>query len=655
MKKFYGWGRKKSGFKAVRLASLTENSKFILREDGFIRSIGIGLDDHKSFSIVEDDIGIYYDATKPSKLEYLLNNYDFKSDNKLMEQANQALDLIRKYKISKYNNGSIIDEKYFKNSNREKILIIDQSKDDLSLKYGLAEKFNINEIIDTAISENPNADIYLKIHPDVINLKKKTELDLKKISYKCKIISEDINPISLLEHFKKVYTRTSQMGFEALIMGCKCVVFGMPFYAGWGLTDERVSCTRRNRKLNISQVFAASYILYTKYINPFSKKTSDIFDTIHSINRFKNIELKRKNKVFLFGFSRWKRKFIYPFLKEFDYKNIYFVNLNIKSYSQYSRKFGLNNNSEIYIWGSRSYPDIENFAKKNKIKTTRVEDGFIRSVGLGSDLTRPLSLTFDDLGVYYNPLKESRLERILNENIFDNNIISEAENLINLIVNEKISKYNLNGNKNFELDNSSYKKTILVVGQVDDDASIKLGGFGMNNLTLLKKVKENNPNCYIIYKSHPDVNSGNRKGHFSDQLLGDICNLNLKNVNISSLIRLVDEVHTITSLVGFEALLHKKKVVTYGLPFYAGWGLTDDMNLCPRRKRELTLSELVAGVLILYPRYIDPIDFEYCKPELLIKRIKEKRLLIDKDRNLKIYYKLRNFIIRILQKFLPKK
>ena len=136
----------------------------------------------------------------------------------------------------------------------------------MSLKYGLAEKFNINQIIDTAISENPEADIYLKIHPDVINLKKKTDLDLKKISYKCKIISEDINSISLLEHFKKVYTRTSQMGFEALIMGCKCVVFGMPFYAGWGLTDERVSCSRRNRKLNITQVFAASYILYTKYI-----------------------------------------------------------------------------------------------------------------------------------------------------------------------------------------------------------------------------------------------------------------------------------------------------------------------------------------------------------------------------------------------------
>ena len=89
----------------------------------------------------------------------------------------------------------------------------------MSLKYGLAEKFNINQIIDTAISENPEADIYLKIHPDVINLKKKTDLDLKKISYKCKIISEDINSISLLEHFKKSLYKNFLNGFWGIDHG----------------------------------------------------------------------------------------------------------------------------------------------------------------------------------------------------------------------------------------------------------------------------------------------------------------------------------------------------------------------------------------------------------------------------------------------------
>ena len=53
-----------------------------------------------------------------------------------------------------------------------------------------------------------------------------------------------------------------------------------------------------------------------------------------------------------------------------------------------------------------------------------------------------------------------------------------------------------------------------------------------------------------------------------------------------SLISLVDEVHTITSLVG--QIRHRKKVITYGLPFYAGWGLTEDRISCPRRKRKLS-------------------------------------------------------------------
>jgi len=651
-KTFYGWGRKKSGFKAIGLASLNENSTYILREDGFIRSIGLG--DYKSFSLVEDDIGIYYDATKPSRLENLLNNYDFSSDAKLIEKAKQALNLIRKYKISKYNNGLLVSKDYFKNSSRKKVLIIDQNIDDLSLKYGLAEKFHINKIVDIAIHENPNADIYLKIHPDVINLRKKSGINLKKLNNRCKIISDHINAISLLENFNKVYTRTSQMGFEALILGCECVVFGMPFYAGWGLTDDRVSCLRRKRILSLTEVFAASYILYTKYNNPFSKKTSDIIDTISTINRFKNLEIKRKNKVFLFGFSRWKHKFIYPFLKEFNFDKIFFVNPIFKSHYKYAINKGLNQNDAIYIWGSKIFPEIENYAKNNQIKITRVEDGFIRSVSLGSDLTRPFSVIFDDLGIYFNPLKESRLERILNKNSFDNHLISEAENLINQIINSKISKYNFSENINFQLDNKLYEKTILVVGQVEDDFSIKLGGFGMSNSKLLQEVKKNNPNSYIIYKSHPDVNSGNREGYLSNEFLEKFCHLSLKDLNISYLISLVDEVHTITSLVGFEALLQRKKVVTYGLPFYSGWGLTFDKISCHRRKRELSLKELVAGALIIYPRYIDPIDLEYCKPELLVERIKEQNYLLKKNIIIKTFYVFRNFFIRLIQKFFKK-
>ena len=81
--------------------------------------------------------------------------------------------------------------------------------------------------------------------------------------------------------------------------------------------------------------------------------------------------------------------------------------------------------------------------------------------------------------------------------------------------------------------------------------------------------------------------------------------------DIISWIEAVDEVHTLTSTVGFEALMRNKPVFTYGLPFYAGWGLTQDWLDCERRTATRTLEELVYAVLIEYPTYLNPKTGEY--------------------------------------------
>ncbi|MBD3843396.1 MAG: capsule polysaccharide transporter [Campylobacterales bacterium] len=278
---FVGWGRKRTG----RFASWCYKKfggTLFLQEDGFIRSIGLGVDGSPSFSIVEDDIGIYYDATTPSKLENILNSYKFSADNDLMATAREAMTLIRRYRISKYNNAPDVPEGYF-GDDRRRILIVAQTAGDASLKYGLAERFTTDEIIDAVILENPDAEIWLKIHPDVISGKKGSDIDIASARIKCRIIDEDFNPISLLEHFDAVYTKTSQMGFEALMLGKKCVCFGMPFYAGWGITDDRVRCRRRTASRSVEEVFAGAYILYSKYYNLYKNRQSNIFDTINEI------------------------------------------------------------------------------------------------------------------------------------------------------------------------------------------------------------------------------------------------------------------------------------------------------------------------------------------------------------------------------------
>lgn len=292
---FRGWGRKSTGqFASWCYAKF--NGKIRLLEDGFIRSVGLGVDGSPSFSIVEDDVGIYYDATTPSQLENILNTYDFETDTDLMKLANNAIELICKHRISKYNSAPDIEQDYFDNYGQKRILIVAQTAGDESLHYGLADQFSTDMMIDAAINENPNAAIYLKIHPDALCGKKKSDVDIEMVRKRCILIEENINPISLLEYFDTVYTKTSQMGFEALLLGKKCVCFGLPFYAGWGLTDDRVICRRRVRILKMEEVFAAAYILYTRYYNPYQKRVSDIIDTIHEIVRQRRAQLNRPIK-----------------------------------------------------------------------------------------------------------------------------------------------------------------------------------------------------------------------------------------------------------------------------------------------------------------------------------------------------------------------
>ena len=342
---FYGWGRKPSGQQAVELASKFKG-KFKLLEDGFIRSVGLGVDGAKLLSVVEDDFGIYYDATQPSRLEYILATSEFSA--KIICEARWCIDFIISNHICKYNNAPDITtaqvQKY-ELQNNSNILIIAQTHGDASLEYGLANQFSTLDMINAAINENLNSNILLKIHPDVLSGKKKSDIDIANLPSQIKIISENINPISLLKHITKVYTKTSAMGFEALMCGCECVCFGVPFYAGWGLSDDRAQIpSRRNKKLSLEQLFAGAYLLYAKYIDPYSGAPTTLKRALPQINTLKNIKLNECKKTkFLFGFSIWKRKFMFPFLG----KNLNFISTFSKNPLQQALNLGLNKDSAI--------------------------------------------------------------------------------------------------------------------------------------------------------------------------------------------------------------------------------------------------------------------------------------------------------------------
>ncbi|EAJ5192739.1 capsular polysaccharide biosynthesis protein [Campylobacter jejuni] len=648
---FFGWGRKKSGLKAMNLAKKYK-AKFILLEDGFIRSLNLGVEDSPSFSMVKDDIGIYYDATMPSKLENLLNTCEFKDEE--IKQAKKAIELIKKYKISKYNNNLDIPDNYFQ-KDEKRVLIITQTANDASLEFGLAKDFKTLDMIKDAIKENPKSTIYIKIHPDVLSGKKQSDLDLNSLPKECILITENFNPIALLEFFDKVYTKTSGMGFEALMQECECICYGMPFYAGWGLTKDKLECKRRMQKRSLEEVFYAAYILYSEYFNPYLNQKSNIFDTIQTLAKYKDIEKVNSNKLFMLGFTLWKRHFIKPFFKAKD-NEIIFLN-SIKSLVRYKLK----EDDKFFIWGKKYDENtLKNLllvkAKEQNLtnftpKVSLVEDGFIRSISLGSDLTRPFSLIVDDKGLYIDPNKPSKLEELLQNEIFDENILNRAKNIIKILLENRFSKYNGLKHENLKINAKTGQKIILIPAQVEDDASMILGGFGLSTLDLLKEVRSKNQDAYIIFKPHPDVLSGNRVGLKDETLILEFCDEIVKDCSIDSAIKIADEIHTITSTSGFDALLRAKKVFTYGMPFYAGWGLTKDKYRCERRTRKLSLEELVAGALIAYPRYINPKTKTLCEIEVCL----DIMLNLQKDYFSKKYIKLvidfKTFMLRKIRRF----
>ncbi|MDD2893153.1 MAG: hypothetical protein PHF20_04410 [Halothiobacillaceae bacterium] len=292
-----GWGRKKSGLRAER-AARRWGVPMLLLEEGFLRSYGLGAS--KALSLVTDDVGIYYDATRPSRLENMLNTGGFTPEQ--MTEAEHVLQLIRQAGLSKYNIGRQIipalsldkgleasDSSTSSARVPKRILVVDQTAGDASIRYGLASTATFSAMLEAAMDENPHAEVWVKTHPDVLAGKKKGCLDAAHHRSGIHWISENWHPHALLGHFAKVYVVTSQMGFDALLLGKPVTCFGIPFYAGWGLTDDRQTCSRRTARRTLLELVAAAYLQYPRYIHPETAKPGTFFDVAEFVARQKRM------------------------------------------------------------------------------------------------------------------------------------------------------------------------------------------------------------------------------------------------------------------------------------------------------------------------------------------------------------------------------
>ena len=119
--------------------------------------------------------------------------------------------------------------------------------------------------------------------------------------------------------------------------------------------------------------------------------------------------------------------------------------------------------------------------------------------------------------------------------------------------------------------------------------------------------------------------SGLRRGAIAPDTVQALADHVVQAAGIIDLIDIADHIETISSLAGFEALLRGKPVTCHGAPFYAGWGLTDDLAPMPRRTRRRTLDELIAIALTRYTRHVHPYERRECTALELIDGLVRQR------------------------------
>ncbi|OCX66618.1 capsular biosynthesis protein [Thioclava sp. SK-1] len=563
-------------------------------EDAFVRSVHPGRAKEPPLGLLIDPYGVHFDSSTPSLIEHLAMSEPL-DDTALLQRSRDGMARLRHSHISKYNN-------FDPNAAPPApgyVLVIDQTRGDASITYGGASARLFREMLGVAQIENPGARILIKTHPETQAGYRPGHYGPEHCDERTFLFREPISPWALLEGATAVYTVSSLLGYEAILAGHKPRVFGQPFYASWGLTQDENPVDRRRRRLTRAQLFAVSHILAPTWFDPCRKEICSFEVALDQIEADLRSWRADRHGYVATGISRWKHRHMRAFFGQ--HAPIRFRAKPI-------------NGQDWLHWSAKPLPDAQ-------ATPIRVEDGFLRSRGLGARLVPPLSLVTDTTGIYYDPTTPSELEALIAAPLPPGGR-ERADKLLRKLRQSGLSKYN-QGSPPPELPAGH---RILVPGQVEDDASIRLGcAQTSTNLALLAKTRAENPDKVIIFKPHPDVEAGLRPGAIPSDIALRYADYISEDTDPVALIAACDEVWTMTSLMGFEALLRGKPTTCLGAPFYAGWGLTHDLSPTPaRRTARPDLVHLVHAVLIAYPRYFDPVSQRSCPPELVIERLADR-------------------------------
>lgn len=599
------WGRSPYAHRGEAVAA-RRSAQLVRVEDAFLRSIRPGRMGDPPLGLLIDPVGVHFDSAQPSMVEQLLARHPL-DDSHLLSRARDGMARMQAMDLSKYN---LHDETPPPPPGY--VLVIDQTRGDASIRHAGATAASFAQMLTAARLDHPTARIVIKAHPETHAGLRPGHFTAADAGGLVSLLTASVSPWRLLEGAIAVYVVSSQLGFEAILAGHRPRVFGQPFYAGWGLSADENPVPRRTRALTKAQLFAAAMILAPTWYDPCRDRLCAFEAALDQLEA--EVRAFREDRAghVAVGMRLWKRGRLQAVFGQV--KPLIFQDDPRKAIAAAKGR-------GLLVWAGKETPALATYRPLR-----RVEDGFLRSRGLGASLIPPLSLVTDDLGIYYDPTRESRLERLIQAPLPPGGA-ARALALQARMIAAQISKYNLPGG----LPDLPAGHRILVPGQVEDDASIRLGTASVRtNLALLRAVRAAHPQAILIYKPHPDVEAGLRPGRVLLADLAGLADVVAERADPMALISAVDEVWTMTSLLGFEALLRGKPLTCLGAPFYAGWGLTSDLGPVPERRLRAmdgaplprpTLPHLIHATLIGYPRYYDPVSRLACPPEVVVDRL----------------------------------
>ena len=425
-----------------------------------------------------DRQGNHLDVSAKSDLEALLNRPTGVPD----AEVQIALEAFLGSGLSKYNDSTRHADAL---PGAPFVLVIDQLVGDASIALGGAAPSTFDAMLAAAIAENPGVPIYVKRHPRAV--KDPALGHFRELPANAKFLEDGFAISDVLDRAKAVYTVTSQVGFEAILRGIRPRVFGGAFYAGWGLSLDEMEIERRTAQHTPQSIFQRVMMEHAVWIDPYHGGLTDVLSAMRGLEARKRSHLIRAKGAVALGMKPWKRSFLGNFLGSVRYA----------SSAQRAVALATNNDLPLVVWASS--PELK--AVPESAQYLRMEDGFLRSVGLGAALRVPQSLVLDDLGIYYDPSRESRLEHLIRASkALPQLELERAENVCATICDLGLSKYNVGTASGLSKPNG--RLTILVPGQVEDDASILRGtGEISTNRVLLEAVRAAHPEALYFLQA----------------------------------------------------------------------------------------------------------------------------------------------------------